>query len=223
MIAHGQLRENTYLSVSRIDKILSHIVKHQAFHFGDLRREGQSRPTSKKETLMRKFMFALAVLAGVATMVGTALAESAGAQQKSIKEQLVGTWVQVSNITTRADGTKVETWGPDAKSIMILQSDGRVATIITRADLPKFASNNRATGTADENKAVVQGSLAYFGTYSVDEANKKLSMYLEASTFSNWAGTTQTRDIALSGDELTQSVSAASAGGTSEIKYKRAK
>jgi hypothetical protein len=36
-------------------------------------------------------------------------------------------------------------------------------------------------------------------------------------------GRTQTRDIALSGDELTQSVSAGSAGGTVEIKYKRAK
>jgi hypothetical protein len=182
------------------------------------------QPKDKKETLMRRFMFALAVLAGVAAPVGTmALAGSAGAQQKSIKEELVGDWVQVSNITTRADGTKFDTWGPDAKSILIFQSNGRVATIVTRADLPKFTSNNRAAGTADENKAVVQGSIAYFGTYSVDEANKKLSMHLEASTFSNWAGTTQTRTIALSGDELTQSLSAGSAGGTVEIKYKRSK
>ena len=172
---------------------------------------------------MRRFILALAVLAGVAAPVLPVLAESTGAQQKSLKEQLVGDWVQVSNITTRADGTKVETWGPDAKSIMIFQNNGRVATIVTRADLPKFASNNRATGTADENKAVVQGSIAYFGTYSVDEANKKLSMRLEGSTFSNWTGTTQTRTIALSGDELTQSLPAGSAGGTVEIKYKRAK
>jgi len=54
---------------------------------------------------MRRFILALAVLAGVAAPVLPVLAESTGAQQKSIKEQLVGDWVQVSNITTRADGT----------------------------------------------------------------------------------------------------------------------
>jgi len=30
------------------------------------------------------------------------------AQQKSLKEQLVGTWIYVSSTTTRADGSKTE-------------------------------------------------------------------------------------------------------------------
>src|SRR5262249_52921942 len=40
------------------------------------------------------------------------------------------------------------------------------ATLAVRSDLPKFASNNRDMGTPEENKAVVQGSITYFGTYS---------------------------------------------------------
>jgi ABC-type uncharacterized transport system substrate-binding protein len=42
--------------------------------------------------------------------------------------------------------------------------------MVVRSDLPKFGSNNRMSGTPEENKAIVQGSIAYFGTYSIDEA-----------------------------------------------------
>jgi len=41
----------------------------------------------------------------------------------------------------------------------------------SRSDLPKFASNNRNDGTSDEYKAIVQGSIAHFGTYTVNEAD----------------------------------------------------
>jgi len=43
-----------------------------------------------------------------------------------------------------------------------------------RADLPKFGSGSRLQGTPDENKAIVQGTVSSFGTYTVDEG-KKLS------------------------------------------------
>jgi hypothetical protein len=157
------------------------------------------------------------------TALGLALLpDNAFAQQKSLKDQLVGTWVMVSNITTR-DGTKSETFGPNPKAIAIYESNGRFAIVTTRSDLPKFASNNRATGTADENKAVIQGSIAYFGTYSVDEAGKSLTAKIEGATFPNWVGTAQTRTISFAGDEQTQLVAVGSAGGSVEIKWKRAK
>ena len=41
--------------------------------------------------------------------------------------------------------------------------------ILQRATLPRFASDNRMSGTAEENKAVVQGSIAYFRNYAIDE------------------------------------------------------
>jgi hypothetical protein len=163
---------------------------------------------------------------GISAVTVSGLALAAGnvaAQQKTLKEQIVGTWEMVSNVTTRADGTKAETWGPNPKSVTIFESNGRMAVIVVRSDLPKFASNNRTTGTADENKAVVQGSIAYFGTFAINEADKSLTFEIEAATFPNWSGTAQKRTIALSGDELTQSVAAGSGGGAVEIKYKRAK
>jgi hypothetical protein len=107
---------------------------------------------------------------------------------------------------------------------VILTSNGRVILVITRADLPKFASNNRTTGTPEENKAAVAGSIGYFGTYAVNEADKTLVMHVEGSTYPNWAGTDQKRTIELSGDELKFINQNPSMGqGTVTVTWKRVK
>jgi len=49
------------------------------------------------------------------------------------------------------------------------------------------------SGTAEENKAVVQGSIAYFGTYAIDEARGTISLRDDGSTYPNWDGDTQER------------------------------
>jgi len=64
-----------------------------------------------------------------------------------------------------------------------------------KSDLPKFAANNRQAGTPEENKAVVQGSLAYFGTYSVDEAAKTVTIHIESCSFR--IGTGSIRNVPL--------------------------
>jgi len=147
----------------------------------------------------------------------------AAAQQKTLKEQLVGNWALVSNTTTLPDGTKADTWGPNPNGQAIYESNGRMSFIITASNLPKFASNNRVTGTPDENKAAILGSVAYFGTYTVNEADKSYTIQIEGSTFPNWAGTAQKRMIAISGDEFTFSNPAGSGGGSIESKWKRVK
>ncbi|MGH8518310.1 MAG: hypothetical protein ACREUE_12720, partial [Panacagrimonas sp.] len=43
------------------------------------------------------------LLLGVVLLAGDVIA-----QEKSLKEQLVGTWIYVSSTTTRADGSKTE-------------------------------------------------------------------------------------------------------------------
>ena len=53
---------------------------------------------------------------------------------------------------------------------------GDFMLILQWATLPRFASANRMSGTAEENKAVVRGSIAYFGTYAIDEAKGTISL-----------------------------------------------
>jgi hypothetical protein len=155
--------------------------------------------------------------------LGIVFAGGNAAAANTLKEQIVGTWQMVSNITTSPDGSKTETWGPNPKGMIIFERNGRMASVTTRSGITKFASNNRGTGTADENKAVVQGSIAYYGTYSVNEADKSVTYQIDGATFPNWQGTTQKRTIAFSGEEFTQSLAAGSAGGAVDIKYKRVK
>jgi hypothetical protein len=149
------------------------------------------------------------------------LPATSGAQQQSLKEQVVGTWVSVSNVNTASNGAKTDLFGPNPKGSLIFTSNGRFSLIGMRSDLPKFGTNNRATGTADENKAVIQGSIAYFGTYTVNEADKSFTVQVEGSTFPNWIGTAQKRQLSISGDELTFINASGSSGGSNEVKYRR--
>jgi hypothetical protein len=147
------------------------------------------------------------------------------AQQKSLKEQLVGTWKLVSSHNVRSDGSKLDASGPNPKGIVIYTSDGHFVFVNTRSDLPKFASNSRDRGTPEEYKAVVQGSLAYFGTYSVNEADKVISVQIEGSTFANMIGRPDVKRIitSLTADELKFTNPAPTSGGTLELVWKRAK
>ncbi len=164
-------------------------------------------------------------LLGISTLTVLAVAllvASTAAPQKALKEQLQGTWSAVSATAILPDGTKSEQYGPNPKGMLIFDRDGRLSFILMSSNLPKFASNNRETGTAAENAAVVQRSIAYFGTYSVNEADKSYTAQIEGSTFPNWTGATQTRTVAIAGDELTIGNPAASAGGKIDTKWKRA-
>ena len=116
-------------------------------------------------------------------------------------KELVGTWTLVS-ITLEQNGKKTDFYGPNPQGQVTYAPNGRVSLIIARSDLPQFASKNRKAGTPEENKAVVQGSIAYFGTYSVSETDKTITTHIESSTFPNWIGTDQKRFFTLSGDEL---------------------
>lgn len=134
---------------------------------------------------------------------------------------IVGTWTLVSAVAQQG-GARTDVFGPNPSGTLVFGSDGRYVLAFLRSDLPKFASNNRASGTPDENKAVVQGSIAHFGTYAVDEAGKTLAFRIESSTFPNWAGVEQRRDMALGGDQLTYT-SPGSAGTAAQVTMRRVK
>ena len=106
------------------------------------------------------------------------LPSSVGAQEISLKE-LVGSWIFVSAQDVKPDGSKIDPWGPNPKGAAMYDANGRFTFMIMRSDLPKFASNNRAQATAEEGKAVAQGMIAFYGTYTVNEADKTLTTRIE--------------------------------------------
>ncbi|MEO8656484.1 MAG: lipocalin-like domain-containing protein, partial [Ramlibacter sp.] len=137
----------------------------------------------------------------------------AAGQQKSLNDQIVGAWTYVSVDTVRQDGSRVPMYGSNPQGVVIFDDSGHYALVNARSDLPRFASNNRSQGTPEEYKAVVLGSIAHFGTYIVNEADKTITFRIHTSTFPNWNGVEQKRPFSLAGDELRWTTPNASGGG----------
>ena len=163
---------------------------------------------------MKRIFEVAAITLGVSVfLAGNAFAQTA--------KDLVGTWISTSNVNIGQDGTRVDVFGPHATGIAIFASNGRFAIVNVNPDTPKFESNRRSHGTAEENKAAVLGGIALFGTYWV--THKTIVFKVEGSTYPNWTGTEQARTvISFTGDELKWSLPA-SIGGTAEVAWKRVK
>ena len=160
----------------------------------------------------------LVSLAGTAIL---AAAPQALSQQKDLKKQLVGDWTLVSAHNER-DGKKTEPFGPRPEGYMHISRNGRFSYLVFAKDAPKFAANNRMKATAEEAQAVVQNSIAYYGTYKVNEKDGTLEWNIEHSTFPNNKGMGK-RALKFSGDQVAITNTGATAGGTNVFVWKRAK
>jgi hypothetical protein len=166
----------------------------------------KNRSTSRTLTAVALLCMTVALPSGsaigqsaiVALPSGRAIGQSGVSQNR-----LVGTWTYESIVVERTDGTRVAPFGSDPKGFITLSADGRYSLQLIRADIPKIASKDRLSGTAEENRAVAQGVLSQFGTYSVNEAEGTLTLHVETSSFPNENGMDQERIIAsISADKL---------------------
>jgi hypothetical protein len=153
-----------------------------------------------------------------ALLLAAILATSASAQNGSV----VGMWSLASSVVEK-DGTRTDQFGSGVKGMMSLDPGGRFMLTIIGSDLPRFASGNRAGGTAEENKAVMSKSIAMIGTYVFNPEAKTLIFKTERASFPNWDGTEQKRlVVTASGQELKYITPTASSGGVGTVTWKRA-
>jgi hypothetical protein len=144
------------------------------------------------------------------------------AQQRSIKEQLVGTWTLVSSDQVRPDGGTLKQFGANPKGINVFDANGRFFLMVASADNSRIASKDPSNTNSEENGLIVE-SIAYYGTYTVNEEVNVISLHLDASTFPNQVGTDQKRTItSLTADELKYSSPAAISGVQVHQVWKRA-
>jgi hypothetical protein len=143
------------------------------------------------------------------------------AQGTSLRDQLVGTWIYVSSTAKRDDGTAVPR--PSLQGAATYTADGRFHFITTPTDLPNLADPSRPT--PEEAMAIASGSIAYTGTYAVDENTKTIHPNVETSTLRNLVGAPNLRRIvtSITADEMKFTNPRTSTGLTLEIVWKRAK
>jgi hypothetical protein len=146
----------------------------------------------------RSVMVSLFVFAIFAMMF---VASPSSAQEKSLKEVLVGHWQLVSvSVNGRTP------YGANPQGSMFLDAAGHFSVIVV----------------SDGNAR----SLAYFGTYTINEADKSVTIHIEDSAGGgtpNAAGRDLKRLVTLNGDELSvQNVLATGDPGAVKVTWKRA-
>lgn len=115
---------------------------------------------------------------------------------------LQGTWTLVSADKVLPDGKTTRDYGERPKGRLVVDAKGRYSLQIFKSERPRFASDSKADGGADEFRSAVMGSSTHYGTMAIDEPAGVLMFSIEGSSFPNWEGTTQKREYRLDGAEL---------------------
>jgi lipocalin-like protein len=155
--------------------------------------------------------FALALMPG-----------EASGQQTSLKDQIVGAWTLVSVSEIAPDGSKTDTFGPNPKGAYMFDANGRFTQMLMRSDLPMLES--RTSGTPEQHKAVAHGTIAMYGTYTVDEPTKTIIVNFEGSSFAKFNGASGKRMVtSITADEMRTMNPATSTGSKAESVWRRVK
>lgn len=172
---------------------------------------------------MIKQLKRIAWIFSLTVMTSALLPVSSQSQQKSLKDQIVGTWIYVSSTAKKDDGTLEQR--PPLQGAVTYTADGYFHFISTLANSPKYASGVRERPTAEEAMTTASTALAYMGKFTIDDATKTIRADILHSTFPNFIGAPNQRRIVTSvtSDELKFTNPRTPAGLTLEFILKRAK
>jgi Lipocalin-like domain len=137
------------------------------------------------------------------------------------RREVAGTWELVEHKTTMANGEVRRNFGPAPTGLFFFHPDGHTAVQIVNHERPDAAP---ATAVDAELRALHRTYLAYFGSYDVDPATKKIVVHTTADLNPMNTGTDQIRFYSFEGDLMyLQPPSAAGAAGqqVSRITWRR--
>ncbi|MBV9235686.1 MAG: lipocalin-like domain-containing protein [Xanthobacteraceae bacterium] len=136
---------------------------------------------------------ALSLFGAVASLA--LVATQAPAQDKGFKEAITGAWLITAVYDEYQNGEKKDNWGGPVQGQITFGRTGRFTQIIVG---PPVASMK----TPDPRKPDAP-VVAYYGSYTVDEAGKKVIGKIEGASYSPRANTETTWTVQGSGDKLT--------------------
>jgi hypothetical protein len=105
-----------------------------------------------------------------------------------IRDQLIGVWRLMSYEFRLADGILIRPMGEGVQGILIYTANGYVSLHIFDPERPKFAADDFMKGAPEEVQQAFEGSMAYYGTFEVDEQKAMVIHHVQGCTFPNWVG-----------------------------------
>lgn len=129
------------------------------------------------------------------------LLASCGQQQSS--PPVVGHWRLVAQAARDNTGGVSYTFGTNPDGQVTYDTAGNVYVLLFNPDRQTFASGDWLRGTDDEVRAAFEGSVAYYGKYSVDATAGTVTHHVLGSTYPNYIRTDLVRHYKLEGGRLT--------------------
>lgn len=112
------------------------------------------------------------------------------AHAQSIKDQMIGAWTLVEGTEVKSDGTKLVPW---TKGSLIVEPSGHLSFIVLAKNRPRT-----------ENVRIPVGQMvAWYGTYTVDEARKGYTAKIEGASWVPFEGAVRDQTVVFSGDTMT--------------------
>ena len=100
------------------------------------------------------------------------------AQAQDLKSQIPGVYSLTSVYDELADGKKNDTWGSGVQGNAIFTPSGHFSATIAAA--------NRQSKPTETPRDPVGPIVSYYGTYTVDEANKTIAYHIQQATTPRW-------------------------------------
>ena len=160
------------------------------------------------ETTMRPL-----IPAAVLSVYALFAVQIASAADSPVPAALVGTWRLVS-FEDVENGQTVRRFGDKPLGIFIYTADGHVAIQIANPANPVCVAPGKKYGpgrkddvaapacTPEQMQALLDGYVAYWGTYTVDAAAGVVIHHVQSDISGGYAGTDQRRPFRLEGDRL---------------------
>jgi hypothetical protein len=145
-----------------------------------------------------------AIIGAVFLVSSVASIGAANAQTKSLKEQLVGTWILSSVVVADDKGVKSTPWSEHPLGTFMFDEGGHFAEMIIHPEKDN-------------------ASIDYYGTYSVDETAKEISLHVIGSSANRFNGKDTERMVSISDETMVTHNSAPSRGSSAESVWKRAR
>ncbi len=115
-------------------------------------------------------------------------------------ERFTGTWRLLACEGQWSDGRVTHPYGDEPGGLLVYDGRGSFSGQIMARERPAFATGNLLKGSDAEVRTAFEGYVAYYGNYSVDEAEGLMIHQVEGSFFPNWIGERQIRKFEFTSD-----------------------
>ncbi len=146
------------------------------------------------------------------------VADVAASFSAEARREVTGTWELVEHKTTLPSGEVRRNFGPTPRGVFVFHPDGHTAVQIVNHDRPATALDRASD---DEVRLLQRTYLAYFGSFDVDPATKKIVVHTTADLNPMNSGADQVRFYEFDGDLMYLQPAAAAGGQVSRITWRK--